>query len=94
MSWLQKNIHEEGEITDTFEEHHIDRGDRDISLAAEVEDGEKHGGGGCLTITSNPLPTSNVLEFSNGVCEVQINYIHTIHALLFNVYRPPDSLHP
>ena len=90
-SWLNKSVHEEGEITSTFNEHHIHRTDRDTSLAAEGENGEKYSGGGCLTITSNPLPISNVIEFSNGVCELQINYIHTINVILVNIYRPPDS---
>ena len=55
------------------------------------EDGEKSKQGGCLTITSYPLPINKLLQYSNGVCELQITWINPTNILLINIYRPPDS---
>ena len=40
-TWLQKDIHCDSETENYFNEHYINRSDRDISLATEGEDGEK-----------------------------------------------------
>jgi hypothetical protein len=34
---------------------------------------------------------TNLLDFSNGVCEAQANYIYTLNTILVNIYCPPDA---
>ena len=59
-SWLQSTIHKNEEVTLTFNSHHVCRSDRDVKRCHNGMDGEKSKQGGCLTVTSNPLPCKNL----------------------------------
>ena len=84
-TWLKEQMHLQGELDTYLAEYHVTRCDRDLNLGIKAD------GGGCITITSNNLPSREALKYSNGICELLITEVEVLNLYVCNLYRPSSA---